>query len=261
MTDADVDGSHIRTLLLTFFYRQLPALIENGYIYIAQPPLFRVKRGKIGNLHQGRARARGVSDQAIGRRRGRSSCPPAGAEISGADLEKLLQRMIADQKLLHTIERRGHPREIVEALVDRRRRPRILRRQGHGSKRWRRALTTPTAHGHGSARRRAQPLLMLQIEDRSSGYPRQHIARRRLRHDRRSTGRCSRTAATCPPIAGEVIVAGLEEASRRRRRTPASGRKRHARRSSCARSTSSSITSSRPARRASRSTATRVSAR
>ena len=206
MTDADVDGSHIRTLLLTFFYRQLPKVIESGYIYIAQPPLFRVKRGKSETyikderdlesyLIKRAAEARVVK------------IPSSHAEISGADLEKLLQRMIAHQKLLYVVERRGYPREIVEALVAAGADREYFAEKGTLDS-LSQTLTTPTR------KVTVQPdeehnRFLLNVEDRSNGYPRHHkigvdfvggVEYRALVANRREM----------PPLGGEIVVSGAD---------------------------------------------------
>ena len=169
MTDADVDGSHIRTLLLTFFYRQLPQVIEAGYIYIAQPPLFRVKRGKAETyIKDERELESYLIKRASEARVVRFS---QGEEITGGELEKLLHKTIAHQKLIHMVERRGHPREIVEALV------------AAGADRdyfadkdklesLAETLTTPQ-RGVTVQRDEEHNRYSLLVEDRSNGYPRQ----------------------------------------------------------------------------------------
>jgi len=171
MTDADVDGSHIRTLLLTFFYRQMPLIIENGYIYIAQPPLFRAKRGKSETyIKDERDLETFLIKRSVEARVVR--IPVTNREISGAELEKLLQRMIAHQKFLETVERRGHPREIVEALLsagaDREYFADKDKLEGVAEK-----LTIPTRTVTVQPDEEHNRYL-LHIEDRSSGYPRQH---------------------------------------------------------------------------------------
>jgi DNA gyrase subunit B len=171
MTDADVDGSHIRTLLLTFFYRQLPALIERGYVYIAQPPLFRVKRGKAETYIKDEREL----DSYLIRRATEARVmrvPEKNLEFAGAELERLLQKMIAHQKFLQVVERRGHPREIVEALLNA-----GADREYFGDKdkleQLCLALQTPT-RAVTVQRDEEHNRYLLQIEDRSSGYPRHH---------------------------------------------------------------------------------------
>jgi len=116
MTDADVDGSHIRTLLLTFFYRQMRQLVENGYIYIAQPPLFRAKRGRSEQfIRDERALESWLMKRAV---ESRTVVLPDGTSMSGELLEQRLEKLIAFRKYLQIVERRGPSRDVVLAILE-----------------------------------------------------------------------------------------------------------------------------------------------
>jgi DNA gyrase subunit B len=115
MTDADVDGSHIRTLLLTFFYRQMPEAIRKGFVYIAQPPLYKVKKGKKEQfLKDEDALARFVFDEGIRDLVIRTKT--GGVPLSGDPLRRLLDDMGRWKKILRGLERRAEP-VLIEALV------------------------------------------------------------------------------------------------------------------------------------------------
>ena len=115
MTDADVDGSHIRTLLLTFFFRQMPALIERGYLYIAQPPLYKIARGKSEQyLKDERALedyliAAGIEEAVL-----RLS---NGEEVAGADLHKLVEDSRTIRGLLGGLHSRYNRQVIEQASI------------------------------------------------------------------------------------------------------------------------------------------------
>jgi DNA gyrase subunit B len=115
MCDADVDGSHIRTLLLTFFYRQMRELIERGHLYIAQPPLYKVKHGKSQTyLKDEHALDAFLLGRAAENRRVRLA---SGQEFEGPRLSHLVGKMVTVSKLLDRIEKRGIPRSLSELLL------------------------------------------------------------------------------------------------------------------------------------------------
>src|SRR5277367_522105 len=106
MTDADVDGSHIRTLLLTFFYRQMPELIKGGYIYIAQPPLYKIKRKKREEYIENDDQMSGILIE-LGSEETSLFRLKDKKEFTGQPLISVLESLRELEKLVDTIERRG----------------------------------------------------------------------------------------------------------------------------------------------------------
>jgi DNA gyrase subunit B len=172
MTDADVDGSHIRTLLLTFFYRQMRALIDSGYVYIAQPPLFRAKRGRSETfIRDERELEHWLTRRAV---ESRVVVLPDGSELAGIELERKLEKLMQFRKLLQVVERRGPTRDVIIGLLDRGvRGDRTFFTDREKVQSFADALNTRTraASVQPDEEHQAHGLV---IEDRSGGYPKYH---------------------------------------------------------------------------------------
>ena len=116
MTDADVDGSHIRTLIMTFFYRQMPQLVENGHLYIAQPPLYKITKGKsIQYLRDERSYEKYIITKIS--EEFKVKVNRQKEYISGEKFRKFLYRIIAKKNFIQLLERKNYPFFLIDILL------------------------------------------------------------------------------------------------------------------------------------------------
>ncbi len=115
MTDADVDGAHIRTLLLTFFYRQMPSLIDGGYLYIAQPPLYKATKGKAGRYLKDEAEFESylIEEGAAGA----VFETGGGEQIAGEDLKRVAREAMAVEALINRLHQRAPDAVLEQAAL------------------------------------------------------------------------------------------------------------------------------------------------
>ncbi|MCX6610866.1 MAG: DNA topoisomerase (ATP-hydrolyzing) subunit B [Acidobacteria bacterium] len=114
MTDADVDGSHIRTLLLTFFYRHMQALIDRGHVFVAQPPLYRIKKGKTEKYIKNEA---DFTKEILRRASDNIKIEANGNLIEGAEMRNFLAALDELAQVTKKTERRVRSAEVVEILL------------------------------------------------------------------------------------------------------------------------------------------------
>ena len=117
MTDADVDGSHIRTLLLTFFYRHMPELIERGHLYIAQPPLYKATEGKSETYIKGEEDFnRYLMNRAI--EKSEVTVQSTGKKMTDKRLGLLLEKIYTYHDLIQRIQKKGYSRSLIKFLLE-----------------------------------------------------------------------------------------------------------------------------------------------
>ena len=223
MTDADVDGSHIRTLLLTFFYRQMPQLIERGHIYIAQPPLYKLKKGKSEHYVKDEAELNAMLlKQAL--EDAELFADPAQPPMTGSALEALARRWMEVAAIMRRSSRRYDQRVLEQLLYM----PEVTladHDRFDWLTQWGRTLEAQLNAQDDAARRYRVRVLGRHRRRRAATAGRAHRARHRRRRSTSIASSSSRPSIAASPSSRKTLAGLLQPRRVRREGRPAAGRR------------------------------------